>query len=242
MSISDKLSLLQGDIQSARTAITTKGGTVTAGGGSSQLSSDIATIPSGPNYTRVKCIISDGDCWFDLGIYPTYTWTFYVQYLAKQVGVAQCIFGTRNDSSSTASDGNSAIIDKNNYLRRDYYGSTKNGTSAADSTISLRHTYVYRHVMRQFYASNSYSVTATSKTSGKSTNSLYLFAINTNGVATIPYKGNFYYMSIFEDSVTDLTHEYIPVLDANNIPCIYDTIDKTFIYNSGTGTLTYETL
>lgn len=47
MTIASALVALNTDIQNARTAITNKGGTVTANGGSSQLATDIATIPSG---------------------------------------------------------------------------------------------------------------------------------------------------------------------------------------------------
>lgn len=47
MTISDKLVLLQQDITNARTAVVNKGGQVTASGGSSQLATDIATIPTG---------------------------------------------------------------------------------------------------------------------------------------------------------------------------------------------------
>ena len=47
MTISSALTAMNTDIQNARTAITNKGGTVTSGGGSSQLATDIATIPSG---------------------------------------------------------------------------------------------------------------------------------------------------------------------------------------------------
>lgn len=47
MTIASALTALNTDIVNARTAITNKGGTVTANGGSSQLATDIATIPSG---------------------------------------------------------------------------------------------------------------------------------------------------------------------------------------------------
>ena len=47
MTIASALTSLNQDIVNARTAITNKGGTVTSGGGSSQLATDIATIPSG---------------------------------------------------------------------------------------------------------------------------------------------------------------------------------------------------
>lgn len=47
MTIASALTALNQDIQDARTAITSKGGTVTVDGGSSQLATDIATIPTG---------------------------------------------------------------------------------------------------------------------------------------------------------------------------------------------------
>lgn len=53
MTIASALDALNTDIQNARTAITNKGGTVTANGGSSQLATDIATIPSGSGSTPV---------------------------------------------------------------------------------------------------------------------------------------------------------------------------------------------
>jgi len=47
MSIASQLTYLQEDVTNARTAIVNKGGTVTTGGGSYQLATDIATIPTG---------------------------------------------------------------------------------------------------------------------------------------------------------------------------------------------------
>lgn len=47
MTIASALADLNTDIQNARTAITNRGGTVTSGGGSSQLATDIETIPQG---------------------------------------------------------------------------------------------------------------------------------------------------------------------------------------------------
>jgi len=47
MTISSELTALQQDITNARTAVINKGGTVTTSGGSSQLATDIATIPQG---------------------------------------------------------------------------------------------------------------------------------------------------------------------------------------------------
>ena len=42
------------------------------------------------------------------------------------------------------------------------------------------------------------------------------------------------------DGTTAIAH-YIPVLDSNNVACLYDTISETYLYPTG-GTLGYETL
>lgn len=58
MTIASALSALNQDIQDARTAITSKGGTVTVDGGSSQLATDIATIPSGGSFIGIPFEVS----------------------------------------------------------------------------------------------------------------------------------------------------------------------------------------
>lgn len=61
MTIASALENLNTDIINARTAITTKGGTVTVNGGSSQLATDIATIPTGGSATLItKSITANG--------------------------------------------------------------------------------------------------------------------------------------------------------------------------------------
>ena len=34
---------------------------------------------------------------------------------------------------------------------------------------------------------------------------------------------------------------FIPVLDENNVPCLYDRVNKTYHYNIGTGSFLYGT-
>lgn len=60
MTVASALTSLNQDIQNARTAITNKGGTITTGGGSSQLATDIATIPTGGATPSGILIESDG--------------------------------------------------------------------------------------------------------------------------------------------------------------------------------------
>lgn len=48
------------------------------------------------------------------------------------------------------------------------------------------------------------------------------------------YRGSYklYSFKIYENDV--LIKNYIPVKDASNVVCLYDTINKQYIYNQGT--------
>jgi len=59
----------------------------------------------------------------------------------------------------------------------------------------------------------------------------------TNGGTS--YKGSFklYSCKIWEENI--LVRDFLPILDENNIPCLYDSIEGKFYYNAGTGTFKY---
>lgn len=51
-------------------------------------------------------------------------------------------------------------------------------------------------------------------------------------------KTRLYRLTISEGNNT--VHDFIPVLDSNNVPCIYDLITETYFYNQGTGSFNYK--
>ena len=53
-----------------------------------------------------------------------------------------------------------------------------------------------------------------------------------NGVATYGI-ASMYYAKIWEWG--ELIHNYIPIIDINGTPCMYDTVTSEYLYNSGTG-------
>ena len=63
---------------------------------------------------------------------------------------------------------------------------------------------------------------------------MYLFASNNNG-ALQRQSSMKLYECIFYDVNGAEVHHYVPVKDANNVVCLYDTIDKRYLYNAGTG-------
>lgn len=67
--------------------------------------------------------------------------------------------------------------------------------------------------------------------------SMILFGCNTNG--TISASGTIIeYLQIYDNDT--LVRDYIPVLDWDNVPCLYDKVTHKFYYNAGTGVFDYD--
>lgn len=64
---------------------------------------------------------------------------------------------------------------------------------------------------------------------------IYLFACNTGGTVELESRGamKIWYCKLYENNV--LKHDFIPVIDLEGEPCLYDKITKKFFYNKGTG-------
>ena len=70
------------------------------------------------------------------------------------------------------------------------------------------------------------------------TKSYYIFATNN---ANRQY-GNANGLKIYNVQITlnnDLVHDYIPVIDSSNRPCLFDKVEKKCYYNQGTGNFLY---
>jgi hypothetical protein len=70
--------------------------------------------------------------------------------------------------------------------------------------------------------------------------SMYLFAQNRKGSATLPNSlGSFCleYCKIYNNDV--LIKDFIPVLDDNDIPCLYEQVEQEYYYNKGSGAFSY---
>lgn len=58
----------------------------------------------------------------------------------------------------------------------------------------------------------------------------------------IPSSWRIYYAKFWDKQTGNLVRDFIPVLDTNNVACMYDKVTEQFFYNQGTGTFTYGTL
>jgi len=66
------------------------------------------------------------------------------------------------------------------------------------------------------------------------TNNIFIFVRKMDDMSTaVPTKMLFYGCNMWDDETQ--IREFIPVIDWNDVVCLYDMITKTFFYNAGTG-------
>ncbi|MBP5717864.1 MAG: hypothetical protein J6X53_02640, partial [Abditibacteriota bacterium] len=68
---------------------------------------------------------------------------------------------------------------------------------------------------------------------------IFLFTLNNYGTGTFGiYSGMRLYSWKYWRGGT-LAQHLVPVLDRQDVPCLYDTVSRTLKYNAGTGTFDY---
>lgn len=75
------------------------------------------------------------------------------------------------------------------------------------------------------------------KTSSARNVPIYIFVANVDGTAGVTDGTAIAYFKIYDGET--LVRDYVPCLDDNNVPCMYDKVTKTPYYNAGTGNFTY---
>ena len=71
---------------------------------------------------------------------------------------------------------------------------------------------------------------------------MYLFGVNTDGQFDTNSNANvrIYYFKIYNTSTYDLVRDFVPCLDNNGVPCMYDRVSGQSFYNLGAGQFGYE--
>jgi len=115
--------------------------------------------------------------------------------------------------------------------------------SSVTASANTRYTIDASTIIGDSYVKvNGTSVATSTNSSQRSSYSLYLFGINSAG--TLAHQADNLRMchcKIYNSTGT-LVRDYIPVLDWDDVPCLYDYITKSLYYNAGTGVFEYETI
>lgn len=147
-------------------------------------------------------------------------------------------FGSRGDGTSN--------LNTNQFLIGIQYpngANTQNwflryGTLSYVGDTSFGTKYGYNRVVinKNIFTINQSSYTFNSTTFQGAYN-MYLFGYNQNGQLGNGenglYNGKIFYAKIYDNET--LIRDFIPVLDSNNVQCLYDAVNNEFYYNKGTG-------
>ena len=181
-------------------------------------------------YTALAAVRSDGDDYIDTGLVPTAN--------------TKVVLSMRNLTTE-----DTAIFIASSTWQEDRFYLTYSTTSPYNGFVwgipeyanisgekELTNTFsIYRgtvthnqEVVVDEEVANSYTV--------KDSTNLYIF-----GTPSIANKGSVFslkYFKVYENNV--LIRDYIPILDYNSVPCLFDKVNYTYVYNSGLGSLTPE--
>lgn len=190
---------------------------------------------SGP--VQLNYLQSSGTQYIDANL-PNYENGFKVQFEWSPMSETnnQYIYGAQGNSSARRMNYFSYINSSSFYLGcykafYIYYVTTLD-TSYIVETSTIRYNSQYATI------DGKKTQTSNNMNFGKTTNTPFIFALNDDGTptgyATIKLK----YMKFYDDS-DNLLRDFIPVLDANGVACLYDKVSEIYFYNQGTGTFTY---
>lgn len=112
------------------------------------------------------------------------------------------------------------------------------GTVNVGETISISHN---RNVINITKGTTQYSYNF-EDTDFETPRTITLFAINRTtayeGANVLVGKARIYSCKIYDNGV--LVRNFLPALDENNVPCLYDKVTAQYFYNAGTGTFSYQ--
>ena len=185
-------------------------------------------------YTKLKYIESTGTQFIDTGVAITPNNARNIKCVIDKVILSTGKYALDGTGYSVSPYFNSFYVGINASSKIAY------GDGRADKVSTL--TYDGTRKVFTYSGEGKVSVTGLSDISftftppGASLN-FFLFGYSQSATTAQKYSGRIYSCQIYENGV--LLRDYIPVLDSSGVPCLYDNVNKTFTYNSGTGSFTY---
>ena len=194
--------------------------------------------------TKLKYLESTGTQYIDTGIYNKTNTKVNISFLYLQsIGDPYSngmIYGSSDnrDGSSTMAIG---VTTGNNL----YYRNSNGSDLFSNYNINQNVKYNIIVYQNQIIINDSVYSSNMSLISNKAKYTSYLFArhqIVISGTVAVndayaPFIGRVYFLKLYDNDV--LVRDYIPVLDANGRPCMFDKVSKTCFYNQGTGEFLY---
>ena len=204
----------------------------------------LPTAPTKRGYTFVgwsefipiEYIQSDGTQYIDTGFKPNQNTRVIMEYTVTTYNSVGFVFGGRNAARNAASFGE--LYSGSGKWRSDYgaNGGSIEGPQLSSAFYNHRIkidknknvTYVYDESNNILV-----NISHTGQTFQTSFNMVFPSMNDAGTVMSFSRMIRIYCFQIYDNGV--LVRDMIPVLDGNNVPCMYDKVSETFFYNAGTG-------
>lgn len=182
-----------------------------------------------PEYTELSYLQSSGTQYIDTGYSPKGNAKYELSI--SDGTTAGVVFGAY-DGAWTSGNGFYHNASSNSYEWLHYLSNTqlsfKSKTSGVEEIIINK---------GQAYINGSSAGSAGSEKTFTVPYTMYIFGGNWSGTLTQPMSTKLHYFKISENDI--LVHDYIPVLDPQGIPSLYDKVTQTYLYNQGTGEFSF---
>ena len=174
------------------------------------------------NYTPIEYLESTGTQWIDTGISGGEYTKIVLDFQLVEYGYT-ILAGT-----------GSADTQYSNYIfanprYQDFGFFVKGVFTYGIETDLQRHIFIYNDSSYYYMDNTSMDLGLP----GFDGNSIGLFASLHNGKAIRPTKAKLYSCKLYNNN--GLVRSFIPVLDTNGTPCLFDKIESKFYYSQGTG-------
>lgn len=186
----------------------------------------------GNKYNVVEYIESTGFQYIDTGLSTRENMKIDVKYYISDYDVERNyvfgVYGKNDNYRMQWSHSNTSFAG---------YGNLSNSNIQTDNSKSINHLVVDKG---KFYLNDTmvYDASGASQVySVDNDKNIYLFALNGNGTVSFLSYIRIYYTKIYDGN--DLLRDYVPVIDRNNIACLFDKVNKKCYYNEGLGDFNY---
>lgn len=185
----------------------------------------------------IPYLTSDGQAYIDLGIAPIDGASYEVCIRATDGIGTKGIFGDRwTNITGVGGDGTNA------WISGGYNGSAY--ATFGTGTVDLTKKRIFTLTPNSLILDNDITTEITAGTTNEVRNMMHLFTVNVADKAGVSYPAGvaaftFFYMKIYDADGNPLYY-YIPAEDNNGVACIFEAVNKTYLYNaSDTGEFVY---
>ena len=206
----------------------TTGQPVSIGSRAKKLKKGYVGVPA--SYTPVEYIESSGTQWIDTGVNALNN-ELELRFQYTDLSSTTYVSGS---SDGTNRFGLIANRPANNDI---CYGDKSNNYYTLGTADTNEHTVVYNNSSNQVVYDGVVKGTLPNLTT-QVARPLGLFALSgSNGGATYAHT-RIMYCKVTDKSTNTLIRNFIPVIDQDNVACMYEQVEGKFYYNKGTGTFT----